>query len=106
MDDPRVFEKMDEQERIYAPENVPGTNIPPQEVDVGGAAGSDTSLNLEPAAAAPIASPGTTQNTLAAPPNIGHMDDAGAPGVVDPDAPGAPDEAAPEGAIRRETRRP
>jgi len=34
-----LFKNMDEQERIYAPEQVPGADIPAEEIDRGGDAG-------------------------------------------------------------------
>jgi hypothetical protein len=38
-DNEPLFQNMDEQERIYAPEQVPGTDIPAEERDRGGTAG-------------------------------------------------------------------
>lgn len=37
----RLFENMDEQERLYAPEQVPGATQPAHEVDEGGTAASN-----------------------------------------------------------------
>lgn len=37
-----LFKNTDEQERIYAPQQVPGTDLPGEERDVGGTAGQST----------------------------------------------------------------
>ncbi len=39
-----LFENMDEQERLYAPEEVPDAELPPEEVDTGGTAASGTGI--------------------------------------------------------------
>ncbi len=41
----QLFQNMDEQERVYAPEEVPGTTLPPGEADVGGTAASGTAVS-------------------------------------------------------------
>jgi hypothetical protein len=86
MSDKPLFQNSDEQERIYAPEEVPGTDLPAQEVDASGTAGVDTSRNLEPPAAAPVANISTTPSGQAAPPNIGHNKHDTAPGDPEPQA--------------------
>lgn len=82
MSDTPLFQNTDEQERVFAPESLPGTNLPLHEVDAGGTVGTDTSRDLEPPAAAPVANVGTSQATQAAsaPPNIGDNDQRTAPG--------------------------
>jgi hypothetical protein len=39
-----LFQNMDEQERIYAPEQVPDADLPAQEVDQGGAAAEGSAV--------------------------------------------------------------
>lgn len=80
MSDKPLFQGMDEKEQVYAPEDVPGTHIPPTERDVGGTAGSDSAVANEPPAAAPVANIGSSPSGAAAPPNIGHDEHGGAPG--------------------------
>jgi hypothetical protein len=61
----QLFKNMDEQERIYAPEEVPGTTLPPEEVDAGGTAASGTALPESDQRTVPVAGPlptaGSTQ---------------------------------------------
>ena len=40
MSDQPLFQNTDDQERAYAPEQLPGTNLPDEEIDRGGTAGS------------------------------------------------------------------
>lgn len=40
--DAPLFQNMDEQEAVYAPQQVPGSNIPDAELDQGGSAGETT----------------------------------------------------------------
>ncbi len=40
----QLFQGMDEQERLYAPEEVPGTDLPVEEVDRGGTAASGSAV--------------------------------------------------------------
>ena len=75
-----LFQDMDETERLYAPESVPGAKLPPHEVDADSMAARDTSRDLEPPDAAPVAQVGVTHSGQAAPPNIGPDDGVGAPG--------------------------
>lgn len=62
-----LFKDTDQQERVYAPEQMPDTTMPAHEVDAGGAAGSDTTLSAEPPDAAPIAAPGNAPSAAMAP---------------------------------------
>lgn len=39
-----LFQNTDEQERMYAPQQVPGSNLPPEEQDSGGSAARGTAL--------------------------------------------------------------
>jgi hypothetical protein len=78
--DDQLFKRMDEQERIFAPEQLPGNNLPSHEVDVDATAGSRSAIANEPPAAAPVAAPGNAPSAAAAPPNIGHDEHGGAPG--------------------------
>jgi hypothetical protein len=80
MSDKPLFEKMDEQERVYAPEQVPGAVDAPSEVDQGGTAGSGTAVNAgDPSytgttAAGPVASIGTGLTGGMSTPNVGDED--------------------------------
>jgi hypothetical protein len=40
----QLFQNMDEQERIFAPQQVPGAIPDPDEIDVGGTAGDNTAI--------------------------------------------------------------
>jgi hypothetical protein len=42
MSDQPLFQNTDDQERAYAPEQLPNANIPDEEIDRGGTAGSST----------------------------------------------------------------
>ncbi len=61
----QLFKNMDEQERLYAPEEVPGTALPPGEVDAGGTAASGTALPESDQRTVPVSGPlptaGSTQ---------------------------------------------
>ncbi len=63
----QLFKNIDEQERIYAPEQRPDTNLPSHEIDAGGPAGSDMTWSMEPPDAAPIAAPGNAPSAAMAP---------------------------------------
>lgn len=80
MDNDSYFQKLDEMERTYAPEELPADD--PEQLRVraeGDADASGLTLN-EPPSAAPVASVGSSPSSSAAPPNIGHNDHGGAPG--------------------------
>ncbi len=80
MDDDSYFQKLDELERTYAPEQLPTDD--PEQLRVraeGDSTASGLTLN-EPASAAPVASVGSSPSGSSAPPNIGHEDHGGAPG--------------------------
>jgi hypothetical protein len=62
-----LFKNIDEQERLFAPEEFPDTSLPAHEVDAGGAAGSDTTWSTEPPEGAPIAAPGNAPSAAMAP---------------------------------------
>ncbi len=51
----QLFKNMDEQERIYAPEEVPNTALPPEEVDEGGTAASGTAVPESDQRTVPVA---------------------------------------------------
>lgn len=76
-----MFEKMDEMERVYAPQQLPPDD--PTMGQVLADEGADAVLNPglqdrpEPA---PVASVGSSPSSVAAPPNIGNEDHGGAPG--------------------------
>ena len=75
MDNKELFRELDEQERIYAPEQLPVEEQGRVRADEGRVYGDPN----EPPAAAPVASVGTTASSQAAPPNIGNE-----PRSVDP----------------------
>ncbi len=80
------FQRLDEIERLYAPEELPADDPEHARVraDEGGtdqSAGAGQAVPLgEPPSAAPVANIGTAPSAAAAPPNIGHQDHGGAPG--------------------------
>jgi len=82
MDNKEMFRDLDEQERMYAPEQLPVEEQERVHADEGRVYGD---LN-EPPAAAPVASIGTTASSQAAPPNIGHQPRNTAPGDPAPQA--------------------
>ena len=70
-----LFKDADAQERLIAPQQVPGDG------QIRARLEGDTSKFVdEPPAAAPVASPGSSPSSVAAPPNIGHEPTRGAPG--------------------------
>lgn len=75
-----LFKNVDETERIYNPEGVPGTHIPTHEVDADPTAGSQSFRNNEIPAAGPVATIASNPTGSAAVPNIGDNADQGAPG--------------------------
>jgi hypothetical protein len=75
MSDRPLFQNTDEQERVYAPEGVPGTQLPAHEIDADGMEGRDTSMDLEPPSAAPVAHVGTTHTGQAAPAGVEDEED-------------------------------
>lgn len=76
----QLFKNIDETERIYAPESVPGMNLPEHEVDADPLAGSNAFQSNEPPAAGPVATIASNPTGSAAVPNIGDNADQGAPG--------------------------
>ena len=50
----QLFKNMDEQERMYAPEEVPDTELPVEEVDVGGTAASGTAVPASDTRTVPV----------------------------------------------------
>ncbi len=84
MDNDQYFEKLDNYERTYAPQELPAGD--PEQVrtlvdeDVESRNQAAASSVEEPPAAAPVANVGSSASGLAAPPNIGNMDRGGASG--------------------------
>ncbi len=81
MSDEQMFKRLDEMERVYAPEELSPDD--PEQARVRAEEGSDLTAPtlLEPPDAAPVASVGSSPSGSAAPPNIGHNDEGGAPGA-------------------------
>jgi len=77
MSDAPLFQDADEQERVYAPQQVP--DAAGRARLEGDANISDTSA-VEPPAAAPVASVGSSPSGAAAPPNVTDDNRGGAPG--------------------------
>jgi hypothetical protein len=77
MSDAPLFQNADEQEQIYAPQQVPGAASRARLEGDGNI--HDTSA-VEPPAAAPVASVGSSPSGVAAPPNVTDDDRGGAPG--------------------------
>lgn len=78
MSDAPLFQNADEQERIYAPEQVPGADVRARvegDMNTG-----DLSAAIEPPAAAPVANVGSSASGIAAPPNVTSDDRGGAAG--------------------------
>ncbi|GAC1538073.1 MAG: hypothetical protein NVS2B7_08760 [Herpetosiphon sp.] len=76
MSDAPLFQNTDEQERVYAPDQLPADQQTRVHLD-----GERSRIRSdEPPSAAPVASVGTTPGGQSAPPNIGHDDQGGAPG--------------------------
>jgi hypothetical protein len=84
MSDEPLFSDADEQETLYAPNQLPAERQARVRADEG--TNADNTDRTEPPAAAPVASVGTTPTGQAAPPNIGQRDSSGAPGDPDPEA--------------------
>jgi hypothetical protein len=82
MDDAPLFQNMDEQERIYAPEQLPAAEQDRVRADEG----ATHMPPNEPPAAAPVANLGNAPSAAMAPPNIGYEDRGGAPGAPNPEA--------------------
>ncbi len=76
MSDP-LFKDADEQERLLAPQQVPGEGQERARLE-GDLAPTD--VGSEPPGPAPVANVGTSPSGMAAPPNIGHRATSGAPG--------------------------
>ena len=80
--DDQLFKGMDEQERLYAPEQVPGAVVSDVELDQGGTAPASTANtdaeSFDATAAGPVASPGSGLTGGMSTPNVG-QDDAGTP---------------------------
>ncbi len=76
----QLFKDVDETERIYSPETVPGTRMPAHEVDADPLAGGQSFRNNEIPAAGPVATIASNPTGSAAVPNIGDNNDQGAPG--------------------------
>jgi hypothetical protein len=75
MSDP-LFRDADEQERTFAPQQVPEARERARlEGDLDA-----SEAGYQPPAAAPVINVGSSPSSLAAPPNIGHIDRGGAPG--------------------------
>ena len=70
MSDQPLFQNMDEEERIYAPEELPAGD--PAAARVRADEGALPARPEEPPAAAPIANMGNAPSAAMAPPNIGH----------------------------------
>jgi hypothetical protein len=73
-----LFQNADEQEAVYAPQQVPGAAGRAQLE--GDANTGDLSAANEPPAAAPVANVGSSASGVAAPPNITNDDQGGAAG--------------------------
>jgi hypothetical protein len=82
MDNKEWFRELDEQERVYAPEDLPVDQQGRVRADEGHVYGDPN----EPPAPAPVANVGTSAQADAAPPNIGHVDHGGAPGDPETEA--------------------
>ncbi len=59
----QLFKGIDEQERLYAPEEVPDTEVPAEEVDAGGTAASGTAVSSSDLALTNVASEHDTEPT-------------------------------------------
>ena len=79
-DERPLFQGMDEQERTYAPQQLPASDPERQlvEADEQGTEIPGYELN-EPPSAAPVASAGNAPSASMAPPNTGHRERGGAP---------------------------
>jgi hypothetical protein len=80
-DDRPLFQGLDEQEKIYAPQELPASHPERQRVEA-----DEQGRNIpayeqnERPAAAPVANAGNAPSAAMAPPNIGHEEHGGAPG--------------------------
>ena len=84
MSDP-LFRDADEQERTFAPQQVPEAR---ERARIEGDL-NDADTSYAAPAAAPVINVGRSPSSLAAPPNIGDVDRGGAPG--DPQTEASPD---------------
>ncbi len=67
-----LFQNMDEQEQVYAPQQVPGAAMPAEEVDQGATAGATNDAGAGPADHTPVVpAAGLAAAGLAAGPNVG-----------------------------------
>lgn len=85
-DDAPLFQNMDEQEAVYAPQQVPGSNIPNQELDQGGSAGEAAAGAVAAANIGGVGNPGGV--TSASGPGVSGV------GAVTPVVPVRPDTSA------------
>lgn len=81
-----LFQNMDEQEAVYAPQQVPGSNIPSQELDQGASAGESAAGAVAAANVAGVGNPGGV--TSASGPGVSGV------GAVTPVVPVRPDVSA------------
>ena len=82
MGDRPLFQNTDDQERIYAPQQVPGEQAQVAADEGGDAVNSDADVP----AAGPVASTGTSTSAIAATPNLGDDASGGAPGDPETEA--------------------
>ncbi len=84
MHDPNRFAEQDEQERIYAPEQLPTDSSEQSRVRAEG----DSSVvdHNEPPIAAPVANLGNAPSAAMAAPNLGPANSHTAPGAPNPEA--------------------
>lgn len=80
MNDDAYFQKLDDMEATYAPEQLSPDDPEQQRVLADGDTAAAGLTLSEPPSAAPVASVGSSPSSSAAPPNIGHADHGGAPG--------------------------
>ena len=78
MSEERLFQDADEQERLYAPEQLPESDQERRRAEAEDET-SRTSVD-EPPSAAPVANLNGTPTSSAAPPNIGNVDRGGSEG--------------------------
>ena len=77
MSDTHLFQDTDAQEKLYAPQQVPGERA---RVLADGDTGDTSYTAHDVPAAAPVANLGNVPSAVASAPNIGHTDNGGAPG--------------------------
>lgn len=76
-----LVQRLDETERVYAPQQLPPDDREQARVRAEGDAGDVGGATLQEAPdAAPVATAGSSPSSVAAPPNIGHEEHGGAPG--------------------------